>query len=114
MAVVIRMKRGGRVHAPYYRIVVVDSRTRGRGREIEQIGIYQPAARPKPIIEVDNRKALAWLYQGASCSDTARNILSDKGVLKAFSQGVKPEDLSAPAPAAETTVAAETAPAAEA
>lgn len=100
MATVIRMKRGGRVHAPYYRIVVMDSRTRTRGREIEQIGIYHPAARPKSLVEVDGRRALAWLYLGASCSDTVRNILSDKGVLKAYAQGVKPEDLPAATPAA--------------
>jgi len=93
MAVVIRMKRGGRTHAPYYRMVVVDSRTRNRGREIEQIGIYHPAARPNPVAEVDGKKALAWLYKGAGCSDTVRTILSGKGVLKAYAQGVKPEDM---------------------
>ena len=105
MAVVIRMKRGGRTHAPYYRIVAMDSRTRDRGREIDLIGIYHPAARPKPVVDVNVRKALEWLYKGAQCSDTARSVLSEKGVFKAFADGLKPEDFIEP-PAADEPAAA--------
>lgn len=84
MATVIRMKRGGRTHAPYYRVVVTDSHRRAFGREIEQIGIYQPCARPEPRIEIDREKALYWLERGASLSQTARSILSKQGILAAF------------------------------
>ena len=97
MATVIRLKRGGRTHAPYYRVVVMDNRRRTLGREIEDIGVYHPCARPEPRIEIDVQKALGWLYKGARPSDTVRNVLSNKGVMKAFADGVKPEDLQ-PAP----------------
>ena len=76
MATVIRMQRGGRTHAPYYRVVVMDSRIRDRGRIVEQLGIYQPCARPEPLIEMNQRKALEWLYKGARLSeDTAIGII---------------------------------------
>lgn len=97
MATVIRMRRGGRTHAPYYRVVVADSRTRNRGPVIEQIGIYQPAARPEPKIEIDAVKALEWLQKGAEVSDTVRSVFQQKGIMKALADGKKPEDL-APAP----------------
>lgn len=105
MPTVIRMKRGGRTHAPYYRIVVMDSRKRTRGVEVDVLGVYQPLARPEPKIEIDRQKALEWLYKGAQPSDTARTILSKNGVMKAYAEGKKPEDF-APA-AAEPEVAAE-------
>lgn len=98
MPTVIRMQRGGRTHAPYYRIVVMDSRARGRGREVEQLGVYHPVARPAPVIEVDRKKALEWLYKGAQLSDTVRSVLSKKGVLKAFAEGVQPEEMVEVAP----------------
>ncbi len=112
MSVVIRMKRGGRTHSPYYRVVVMDSRDRNRGREIEQIGIYHPCARPEPISEINGRKALEWLYKGAQYSDTARKLLSDIGIMKAYADGVKPEDI--PEPEATPAVEAEEVPAVEA
>ncbi|MDQ1257624.1 MAG: small subunit ribosomal protein [Candidatus Hydrogenedentes bacterium] len=104
MAVVIRMKRGGRTHEPYYRIVVADSRKRDQGPVVDQLGVYHPCARPKPVLEIDMKKALEWLYKGAQYSDTARDVLSRKGILKAFQDGVKPEDLAPPAPVAEPVV----------
>lgn len=106
MATVIRMKRGGRTHAPYYRIVVMDSRARNRGREVDQLGVYHPCAQPAPVAEVDVPRALAWLYRGAQYSDTARTVLSDKGVLKAFAEGKKPEDFAPAAPVAAVPAAA--------
>jgi small subunit ribosomal protein S16 len=106
MATVIRMKRGGRTHAPYYRVVVIDSRNRALGPEIEEIGVYHPCARPKPRVEIDGRKALVWLYKGARPSDTVRNLLSNQGVMKAFADGVKPEELpGAPVEEAKTEAA---------
>ncbi|MCP4640489.1 MAG: 30S ribosomal protein S16 [bacterium] len=105
MATVIRLKRGGRTHAPYYRLVVMDSRARTRGRELEQIGVYHPCARPEPQVEVDRPKALAWLQKGAQMSDTARSILSKQGLLVAFVDGAKPEDLVEPAAVEESAPA---------
>lgn len=93
MATVIRLKRGGRTHDPYYRVVVTDSRKKLTGRVIEEIGVYQPCARPEPVVEVDAKRALAWLREGAQPSDTARNILSKKGIMAAFAEGKLPEDL---------------------
>ena len=100
MATVIRMKRGGRTHSPYYRIVVTDSRKKTTGRVIEEIGIYQPCARPEPIVQVDVARALDWLHEGAQPSDTAKNILSKKGVLAAFAEGKTSADF---APTEEST-----------
>lgn len=118
MATVIRMKRGGRSHAPYYRVVVVDNRTRRQGRVLDEIGIYHPCARPEPRIEVNARKALDWLKKGAQPSDTARAVLKQHGVMEAYGQGKNPEDLpevQVTNPAAETSVeAAATVPTAEA
>jgi small subunit ribosomal protein S16 len=92
MATAIRLRRGGRTHSPYYRIVVIDSRNRDRGPEIDNIGIHHPCARPEPISEVDAHKALTWLRKGAQPSDTAKNILRDLGVMKHFHDGTDPEE----------------------
>lgn len=91
MPTVIRMRRGGRTHAPYYRIVVQDSRARDRGPEVDTLGIYHPCARPEPLMEVDVVKAIAWLDKGAQCSDTARNVLNKLGVFKHWKDGTLPE-----------------------
>jgi len=91
MATVIRMRRGGRTHAPYYRIVVQDSRSRDRGPEVDSLGIYHPCARPEPRMEIDVQKAVDWLEKGAQCSDTARSVLRKLGVFKAWKEGVMPE-----------------------
>ena len=87
MATVIRMKRGGRTHAPYYRVVVCDSRDKTTGRVIEELGVYHPCARPEPHAEVNEEKALAWLKKGAQPSDTAKNLLSRLGIIKKFAAG---------------------------
>lgn len=84
MATVIRLKRGGRTHAPYYRVVVMDSRYRTRGREVDEIGFYHPCARPEPKTEIDKDKALAWLARGAKPSDTVRTVLTERGILAEF------------------------------
>lgn len=109
MATVIRLKRGGRSHDAYYRVVVMDSRDRARGREIDSIGVYQPTARPKPVMEINLKKALAWLEQGAQTTDTVKNLLSKSGVLAAFASGKRAADV-----AAEETAAVETQPVVEA
>jgi len=107
MATVIRLKRGGRRHAPYYRVVVMDSRTRQRGREVEQIGLYHPCARPDPRTEINVAKALKWLAVGAQPTVTVRDILSKKGVLAAFAAGKTAAAAEAEAAAAEAAAATE-------
>ena len=97
MATVIRMKRGGRTHAPHYRIVVVDSRDKATGRVIEEIGTYDPCGQPEPTAVVDTKRALDWLRKGANVSDTVRSVLSKKGIMAAFAAGAKPEDTEEPA-----------------
>ena len=87
MATVIRLKRGGRKGAPYYRMVVIDSRSRAQGREVDLIGYYHPSARPEPVAEVDREKALQWLGRGARPTDTVRDLLSKKGILADFTTG---------------------------
>jgi small subunit ribosomal protein S16 len=101
MATVIRLQRGGRTHAPYYRVVVMDSRDRTRGRIIDQIGVYHPCAKPQPNDEIDTQKALRWLGEGAQPSDTARKLLSKHGVMAAFAAGKKPEEVEAAPASAE-------------
>ncbi|CAJ1315608.1 30S ribosomal protein S16 [Paenibacillus sp. PK4536] len=83
MAVRIRLKRIGAHKAPFYRIVVSDSRSPRDGRFIEEIGTYNPVAEPS-VTKIDEEKALQWLQQGAQASDTVRNLLSKAGVMKKF------------------------------
>jgi len=90
MAVKIRLARKGRKKLAYYHIVVADSRSPRDGRYIEKIGIYNPLSNPATV-ELDFDKALGWLQNGATPSDTCRAILSYKGVLikKHLLEGVK-------------------------
>ncbi|WP_059053653.1 30S ribosomal protein S16 [Paenibacillus senegalimassiliensis] len=83
MAVRIRLKRIGAHKAPFYRIVVSDSRSPRDGRFIEEIGYYNPVAQPA-VVNIDEDKALKWLQDGAQASDTVRNLLSNAGVMKKF------------------------------
>ena len=80
MPVKIRLKRLGKKGISYYHIVVADSRASRDGKHIEEIGSYDPNSNPATII-LDNEKAMAWLQKGAQPTDTARAILSYKGVL---------------------------------
>jgi small subunit ribosomal protein S16 len=83
MSVRIRLKRIGAHKAPFYRVVVSDSRSPRDGRFIEEIGVYNPVAQPAQV-QIDEEKALKWLQEGAQASDTVRNLLSKAGVLKKF------------------------------
>ena len=78
MAVKIRLKRMGKIRAPYYRIVVVDSRTKRDGRSIEEIGKYHPTEEPS-FIEVQSERALYWLGVGAQPSPQVEAILKITG-----------------------------------
>lgn len=80
MSVKIRLQRFGRKRNAFYHIVVADARAPRDGKSIERIGSYNPNTNPATIdIEVD--KAVKWLENGAQPTDTARAILSYKGVL---------------------------------
>ncbi|SHE59796.1 SSU ribosomal protein S16P [Seinonella peptonophila] len=81
MAVKIRLKRMGAKKAPFYRVVVADSRSPRDGRFIEEIGYYNPLTNPAQV-KINEEKALKWLSQGAQPSDTVRELLRKVGVLK--------------------------------
>jgi len=83
MAVRIRLKRIGAHKAPFYRVVVSDSRSPRDGRFIEEIGTYNPVAQPTQV-QIDEEKALKWLGNGAQASDTVRSLLSNAGIMKKF------------------------------
>ena len=78
MAVKIRLKRLGKIRAPYYRIVVADSRTKRDGRVIEEIGKYHPTEEPS-LIEVDSDRAQYWLGVGAQPTEQVAAILKLTG-----------------------------------
>ena len=71
MAVKIRLKRMGAKKAPFYRIVVADSRSPRDGRFIEEIGYYNPMEEPK-VVKVDADKAKDWISKGAQPTDTVK------------------------------------------
>ena len=74
MAVKIRLRRMGQKKAPFYRIVVADSRSPRDGRFIEEIGYYNPMEEPS-MVKVDPEKAKKWLQNGAQPTDTVRALL---------------------------------------
>ena len=76
----IRLRRMGAKKAPYYRIVVADSRCPRDGRCIEEIGTYNPLTEPATI-SVDVEKAQTWIKNGAQPTDTVRGLLKKAGVL---------------------------------
>jgi len=78
VAVKIRLKRLGKIRAPYYRIVVADSRTRRDGRVIEEIGKYHPKEEPS-LIEVQSERAQYWLGVGAQPTEAVAAILKVTG-----------------------------------
>ena len=78
MAVKIRLKRHGKIRAPYYRIVVADSRTKRDGRVIEEIGKYHPTEHPS-LIEVDSERAQYWLGVGAQPTEQVLALLKLTG-----------------------------------
>ena len=80
MATRIRLRRMGARKAPFYRIVVADSRSPRDGRFIESIGYYDPLKDPA-VIKIDKEKALDWLKKGAKPSDTVASLFKKVGVL---------------------------------
>ncbi len=80
MAVKIRLRRMGAKKAPFYRIVVADSRYPRDGRFIEEIGTYDAMKEPAEI-KVDAEKAQQWIKNGAQPTDTVKSILKKTGVI---------------------------------
>ena len=76
----IRLRRMGQKKAPYYRIIVADSRSPRDGRFIEEIGTYNPLTNPSEL-KVDAEKAQQWIKDGAQPTDTVRALLKKAGVL---------------------------------
>ena len=76
----IRLRRLGAKKAPFYRIVVADSRYPREGRFIEEIGTYNPLTDPATV-NVDADRAQEWIKKGAQPTDTVRGILKKAGVL---------------------------------
>lgn len=81
MAVKIRLKRMGAKKAPFYRLVVADSRAPRDGRFIEEIGYYNPVKQPVEV-KIDEEKALDWMLKGAKPSDTVRSLFSKAGLME--------------------------------
>lgn len=80
MATRIRLRRMGAKKAPFYRLVVADSRTPRDGRFIEEIGYYDPTKKPT-VINVDEERALYWLKTGAQPSETVKSLLNKAGII---------------------------------
>lgn len=80
MATKIRLQRRGKKGKPFYQLVVADSRAPRDGKFIERLGSYNPNTNPATIV-LDFDSALSWIQKGAQPTDTARAILSYKGVL---------------------------------
>ena len=81
MSVKIRLRRMGAKKAPFYRIVVADSRYPRDGRFIEEVGFYYPTKEPS-VIKVDAEKVEKWIASGAQPTDTVKALLKVEGILK--------------------------------
>ena len=80
MAVKIGLRRMGAKKAPFYRVVVADSRFPRDGRFIEEIGYYNPIANPVEI-KIDAEKAQTWIKNGAQPTDTVKALLKKNGII---------------------------------
>ena len=79
MAVKIRLRRMGAKKAPFYRVVVADSRYPRDGRFIEEIGYYNPLTTPVDI-KIDSEKAQKWIANGAQPTETVKSLLKKAGI----------------------------------
>ena len=77
----IRLRRMGAKKAPFYRIVVADSRSPRDGAFVEEIGYYNPTSDPA-VLKVDNEKAAQWIKNGAQPTDTVRGLLKKSGAIQ--------------------------------
>ncbi|WP_373898477.1 30S ribosomal protein S16 [Haloimpatiens sp. FM7315] len=79
MAVKIRLRRMGAKKAPFYRVVVADSRCPRDGRFIDEIGYYNPTTEPITV-KIDEEKAVKWVNNGAQPSDTVKKLFNVTGI----------------------------------
>lgn len=95
MPVKIRLQRQGKKKAPWFSIVVANSRSPRDGKYIERLGTYDPTTIPATI-DINNEKAFTWMKKGAQPTDTVRAILSYKGVMykKHLQRGVDKKALT--------------------
>ena len=105
MATKIRLMRLGKIRAPYYRIVVADSRTKRDGRVIEEIGKYHPTEEPS-FIEVNSERAQYWLSVGAQPTEPVQRILEKTGDWQKFKGLPAPAEPLKVAPARASRTAA--------
>ena len=80
MAVKIRLRRMGQKKAPFYRVVVADSRCPRDGRFIEEIGYYNPMTNPAEV-KIDADKAKTWLNNGAQPTETVKSLLKKSEII---------------------------------
>lgn len=80
MSVKIRLKRFGAKMRPYYRVVIMDSRSPRDGRTLDDIGIYHPIACEGKQIAIDADKAREWLAKGAQPTETVRGLLNKQNI----------------------------------
>ncbi len=83
MAVKIKLKRVGKIHAPQYRVIIADSRKRRDGRAIEEVGIYQPLQNPS-LIRIDSERIQYWLGVGAQPTEAVLALLKVTGDWQQF------------------------------
>ena len=83
MAVKIRLKRIGKIHAPFYRVVIMNSRTKRDGRAIEEIGKYHPTEDPS-VIEINSERVQYWLGVGAQPTEQVAVLLKITGDWQKF------------------------------
>ncbi len=80
MAVKMRLTRMGDKKSPFYRIVIMDSKTARDGAYVDKVGHYNPTANPAEIV-IDEAKAKDWIAKGVQPTDTVKNILINKGII---------------------------------
>ena len=85
MAVKIRLRRMGAKKAPFYRVIVADSRSPRDGRFIDELGYYNPLTDPITV-NIDGEKAAQWLKNGAQPSDTVKRLFEKTGISQKISK----------------------------
>jgi small subunit ribosomal protein S16 len=88
MALKIRLKRMGMKKAPFYRFVVAEATSPRDGRFVEELGFYNPTKNPA-VVSIDEEKALKWLADGATPTDTVRSLFSKQGIMKKHDEAKK-------------------------
>jgi len=101
MAIKLRLKRMGAKRAPFYRIVAADSRSPRDGRFIEIVGTYNPVAKGEQVT-FKEELVMKWLHNGAQPTDTVRDLFSNAGLMKKFTD----EKAAQKAKSSKTTKAA--------